>query len=116
MRRAQHHEHRILVELELRPLVRVVGVFNRQVVQSELLLHLSQHILFGLIQAEPDELVVAGQRRPNLLDAEVGHSRTAAVGGAVDYRRGRWCRRRDESVGHHFSLRQLRRLVVKTTL
>jgi hypothetical protein len=81
-------------------------------VQSELLLHLSQHVLFGLIEAEPDELVVAGQRRPNLVYAEVGHSRTATVGGAVDHRRGRRRWRRDERVGHQSSLRQLRRLVV----
>ena len=63
VRRAQNDEQRILVQLELRPLMRVVGVFDREVVQSELLLHLPQHILFGLVEAEPDELIVAGQRR-----------------------------------------------------
>src|SRR6185295_4203814 len=86
-------------------LVRVVGVFDGEVVQSELLLHLAQDVLLGLVQSEPHELIVSRQRRPDLLDAKVGHSRSAAVGGAIDDRgrgRRRW---RCEGVGHHVSLR-----------
>ena len=85
-----------------------VRVFDRQVVQPELLLHRAQHVLFGLIEAEPHELVIVSQRRPNLIDAKVGHPRAATVGGAVDHRGRCWRRRRDENVCHVLSLRQLR--------
>ena len=54
--------------------MRVVGVFDGEVVQAELLLDLSQHVLVGLIEADPDALVVAGQRRPDLVDASGGDS------------------------------------------
>ena len=56
VRRPQHDEQRVLVELELRPLMRVVGVLDGEVVQAELLLHLPQHVLLGLVEPEPDEL------------------------------------------------------------
>src|SRR5688572_10465604 len=109
VRRAQHHEHRILVELELRPLVRVVGVFDRQIVQAELLLDLPQHVLFGLVEAEPDELIGTRECRPNLIDGQIGDSGAAAICGAVDDRGWRWHRRRrDKDVCHLLSLRQLR--------
>ena len=63
MRGPQHDEQRIFVQLELGSLVRVVGVLDGEVVEPELLLHLPQHVLFGLVQSEPDELVVSRQRR-----------------------------------------------------
>ena len=55
LRRPQHDEQRILVQLELRPLMRVVGVLDREIVQVELLLDLPQQRLARFVQAHPDE-------------------------------------------------------------
>jgi hypothetical protein len=84
--RAQHHEHRVLVQLELGSLVCVVGVFDGEIVQPELLLHGAQDVLLRFVQTKPDELVVALESPANLLDADIRNSNATAVGGAIDDR------------------------------
>ena len=66
--------------------MRVDRVLDREVVQAELLLHLAQQRLLGLVQPNPDELTVAGQRRLDLIDGQGRGARPAGVGGAVDDR------------------------------
>jgi hypothetical protein len=89
----QHHEHRVLVQLELRPLMRVVGVFNGEIVQPELLLHGAEDVLFRFVQSEPDELIVALECSTNLFEADIGNADAATVRRAVDHRRRRRSRR-----------------------
>ena len=115
VRRSQHHEHGVLVEFELRPLMRVVGVLDREVVQTELLLHGAQDVLLRLVESEPDELIRFLECAANLPDANVGHAHAAAVGGAVDHRgrsraRG-FGRQRLEHVGHVLQLTPVGRVL-----
>ena len=55
LRGVQDDEQRIAVDLDLRALVRVVRVLDREVVQAELLLQLLEQRLVGLVQSDPDE-------------------------------------------------------------
>jgi hypothetical protein len=55
MRGAQDDEDRVAVPLELRPLVRAGRVFNRKVVEGELLLHLREHLAVRLEETDPHE-------------------------------------------------------------
>ncbi len=55
LRGFDHDEQRIAVGLQLRPLVRAQRVFDRQIVQAELLLHLAHKRRFRLPEPQPDE-------------------------------------------------------------
>ena len=66
--------------------MRVVGIFDGQIVQPELLLDGAKDVLLRFIQPEPDELIVALERAVNLLNADIGHAHPSAVGGAIDHR------------------------------
>ena len=55
-RRAQHDEQRVVVDLQLGPLMGAMGVFDRQIMQTEPRLDHAQHFLAGLQQSDPDEL------------------------------------------------------------
>jgi hypothetical protein len=47
LRRAQHHKEAILILLQLRPLVRAVGILNGQVVEAKFFLNLAQQARTG---------------------------------------------------------------------
>ena len=64
----------------------VVGVFDREIVQAELLLHGPEDVLLRFVQPEPDELVAVFEGAANLLDADIGDADATTVGGAVDHR------------------------------
>ena len=55
----QHGEQRVAVLLDLGPLVAVVRVLDRQLVQVELVLHLGELGGVGVAQRHPDEAVRA---------------------------------------------------------
>ena len=84
MRGPQYHEQRVLVELDLRPLVGIVGVLDGEIVETELLLDPAQHRLVWVVEPKPDELVISGQGPADLIDAEIRHSLAAGVGSAID--------------------------------
>ena len=69
--------------LDLRALVRLLGVLDGQRVQVELLLHAPQKLRRGLEEADPHDM--AGFSRPvaGLLDGDVAH----ALAGGIDARR-----------------------------
>ena len=58
-RRAQDDEVGVVVVLQLRPLVGVIGVLERELVQVEALADVGQLLLAGLEEADPDEVPVA---------------------------------------------------------
>jgi hypothetical protein len=58
--RLQHQEQAVLVLLQLRPLVGLDGVLDRQVVQAEGLGHVGQLVRGGLVEAHPDEVTRLG--------------------------------------------------------
>ena len=80
----QHGEQRVVVLLDLRPLVAVPRILDRQVVQAELLLHLRE--LFGrrVLQRHPDEAAGLGQVVADVVDRAIGELGAVLVGHAVD--------------------------------
>src|SRR5688500_15053420 len=77
-------EQRVAVRLDLGPLVRVVRVFDGEVVQAEFFLQLVEDALVGLIQTNPDEAaVVDGEHVADRVEADVAALAVAAVGHAV---------------------------------
>ena len=55
----EHEEQRVAEDLELRPLVGVDGVLDRQRVQLEALAHRLDDLGAGVVEADPDEAVLA---------------------------------------------------------
>jgi hypothetical protein len=77
-------EQRVAVGFDLRPLMRVLGVFDREIVQAEFLLQFVEQGFLRLVQADPDEAaVVDGEGVADLVEADIG-ARAVAVHGAID--------------------------------
>ncbi len=91
LRRAQDDEQGVAVAFELRPLVRSMGVLDREVVQLEGGLNLVEERLVGLVETEPDEDRRIRERRRDLVQGEGRDPHAVPIGGAVDdARRSRW--------------------------
>ncbi len=84
LRRSQDDEERAFVELELGTLVRAERVFDGEVVQMELALHLAQDFFARLVQADPDEPVRVRERLVDVADGQVGNALASGVCRAVD--------------------------------
>ena len=84
LHRTQHDEQRLLVLLELRPLMRAVRVLDREVMQPERPLHLLQQLLARLVEPEPHELVRRRHHDPEVLDLHRCHPLAPAVSSAGD--------------------------------
>lgn len=82
--RLQHGEDRVVVLLDLRPLVAVARVLDRQVVQAELLLHLGQLVGRRVLQRHPDETAGALEELADVVDRAVGQLGAVFVGHAID--------------------------------
>jgi hypothetical protein len=85
LRRTQHDEERVFVLLDFRPLMRLVGVFDGQVVQAELLLDAAEQCLVRLVEAEPDEAIVLLQHVLDAFDRHFLDAQPSRVGGAGDH-------------------------------
>src|SRR5262249_44838962 len=82
---AQDYEERVAVLLELRPLMRGVRVLDGQVVEVELLLHLAQQLLVGLVDPDPDELTRELEDLADVLDVDLAEPlAVAGIRDAVD--------------------------------
>ena len=77
--RLEHDEQRVVVLLNLGPLMRVERVLDREIVQLELLGHLVQLGLGRFVQTDPDEGVVLGAGRREGVGIALGHDLTDAV-------------------------------------
>ena len=87
--RVQYREQRVAVLLDLRTLVAVASVFDGEIVQAELELHLLE--LFGgrVLERHPDEALRPPDVLADLVDRTVGEAVAVYVGDAVDqHRRG----------------------------
>ena len=83
----QHGEQRVAVLLDLRPLVAVTRVLDRELVQPELLLHGSELLGRGVLERHPDEAVAAADPASDLLDRNVLDPAPLLVHDAVDEHR-----------------------------
>ena len=79
------HEQRIAVRLDLRPLVRIARILDREVVQAEFLLELAEQRRLRIEQPDPDEgAVVDRQHVADLVERDIAARPVAAVDDAVD--------------------------------
>ena len=76
-------KHRVLVFFDLWALVPVAGVFDREFVQAEFLLHLFEFRPGGVAQGDPDETVAALEVVADLVDRQIGDARSVLVGDAI---------------------------------
>jgi len=83
-RRLQHHEERVVVALELGPLVGVDGVLHRERVQVVLPGDRGQLVLGGLEEPQPDVAVSVGRHAQCFARGHRFLSHTVDVDGAVD--------------------------------
>ena len=72
-------EDRVAVDFELRALMCLAGVLDRQIVQVEFLLHLPQQLLIRLVQADPDHGVFAVSPLSSLFNADVAKAQPVLV-------------------------------------
>ena len=77
-------EYRIAIFLDLRPLVAMARILDRQFVQGKLLLHLIQFLRCRIAQGNPDEAIRFGQIVADFLDSHVGQARAVFVGDTID--------------------------------
>ena len=80
----QHGEHDVAVLLDLRPLVAVARVLDREVVQAESCCIFVELFVGGIAQRDPDEAIRALEVVADVLDADVGELLAVLVGDAVD--------------------------------
>src|SRR5262245_19733874 len=71
MGRSEDDEQRFLVLFELGTLMRGQGVFDREIVKTELRLDFAQNLPGRLVQSNPDELIGLGQRLADVSDRDV---------------------------------------------
>ena len=83
--RLEDEEERIAVDLELRPLMSVNRILDRELVEGELSPHCIELILVRLVQPDPDEGVATLRRLERLLEREIAVvPKSILVDGAVD--------------------------------
>ena len=95
LRGARDDEQRVAILFELRPLVRMLGVLDGEVVQVELALHPVQELAARLPQADPDDMTVLLRPGARLVDRDVGDALSARIDAGGDdavFRRA-WPRR-----------------------
>jgi len=103
--RAGDDEQGIAILLDLGPLVRMLGVFDRQFMQMELCLDAQQQLAIGFEQPDPDDMARFPRPFAGLFDRDVGY----ALAGGVDARgddAGRCRHRLELSDIFHRSLRK----------
>jgi hypothetical protein len=85
----RHDEEAIAILLDLRALVRMIGVLDREVMQLELPLHAGQDRDVGLVQADPDDVSGLAAPAARFLDRNVGDASAVDVDAGGDHTVGR---------------------------
>ena len=83
LRGARHDEQRIAILFDLRPLVGVVGVLDREIVQFELPLYAAQQRHVRFVQPDPHHMARLAAPARGFLNGDVGDAP------AIDIRAGR---------------------------
>ena len=79
-------EERAAEDLDLRPLVRMLGIFDGEVVQAEFLLQLVEQCVLWFVQADPHEAaVIDGQYVADRIQGDVATQAGGVVGGTIDH-------------------------------
>ena len=84
LRGARHDEQRVAILLQFGPLMRMLGVLDRKVMQVELRLDAQEQLAAGFQQADPDDMPVLGRPLAGLLDEDVGNALARCVDAGSD--------------------------------
>ena len=84
LERLHRDEQRLAVDLELRALVRLVGVLDGELMQVELALQFAQQLLARLVEADPDDPPGLDLHVLRVVDVQVPDLEAALVDGAID--------------------------------
>ena len=84
LNQVQDDEQRRPVLVDLRPLMALLRVFNRQLVKAELCLERRQLAWLRVLQRDPDEAIRPQQMRVDLAERNVGELLTVMVSDTVD--------------------------------
>jgi hypothetical protein len=87
VRCAQNYEEAIFILLQLRPLVRGVGILNGQVVEAEFFLNLSQQLVVRFEKANPDKSIFVFKLFADVRDLHSCYAQAIGVGGTINYSR-----------------------------
>jgi hypothetical protein len=82
----QHDEEDIVIEIQFGALMRLIGVLDHQLVETELRLDRAEQRLVRVVQTEPNDPAVAACKGPNLLDGNFLNAAAITVAGAGDNR------------------------------
>ena len=103
--RAGNDEQRVAILLELRPLVRMLGILDRQVMQIELRLDAKQQLAVGLEQPDPDDMALLLGPVAGLLDRNVGDTPAGRIDAGRDDAGCRRSRRELSDIFHRSLLK-----------
>ena len=84
LRGARHDEERLAVLLDLRALVRLLGVLDRHLMQVELFLHAAEKLGGGLVEADPHDMARPLRPLAGLLDRDVADPAAAGIDAGRD--------------------------------
>ena len=84
LERLHGDEQGLAIDLQLGPLVGLVGVLDRQLMELELALQLGQQFLAGLVQADPDHPPGLDLHVLRVVDIQIPDLEAALVDGAID--------------------------------
>jgi hypothetical protein len=102
LRGARHDEQRVAILLDLRPLMGVVGILDRKIVQLELPLHALSTRHIRLVQADPDHVVGLAAPARGVIDRDVGDTPAFDVDAGCDHAVGADGRGRSNGCGCYF--------------
>jgi hypothetical protein len=85
LRGARDDEQRVAILLDLWPLMGVVGILDRKVMQPELPLHAAEHRHVGLAQADPDHVVGLAAPARCVVDGDVGDASAFDIDAGRDH-------------------------------
>ena len=88
LRGARDDEQRVAILLDLRPLMGMVGIFDRKVMQLELSLHAAQHGEIGFMESDPDHVVGLAAPARGFIDRDVGDTPAFDVDAGCDHAAG----------------------------
>ena len=75
----QNDEEDIVVGIQFGALMRLIGVFDHQLVKPKLSLNLAKQRRVGLVQTEPHDPIPSARKRADFLDRDIADSPAVAV-------------------------------------
>jgi hypothetical protein len=80
----QHHEKRFVVLFDLRPLMPMAGIFNRQFVQTKFFLHDFKLDRFRIRKSDPNKAIGLVDKKMNLVNRDIGKPAAILIDDTID--------------------------------